>query len=111
MKDKLDKLMVRAIAKPLYRIALVLLGLPTFAVAFAAYLSRKSKEDAGYKKIREEAEQEAEADGTLSRIRDNAKMYLANKYRHFGRKTDTPEFARELEKQTAGTWRKRSWHG
>ena len=101
MKDKLDKLMIRAFGKPLYRIALVLLGLPTFAVAFAAFLSRKSQDEAGYRKIREEAEKEAEADGTLSRIRDNARTYLANKYRHFGRKTDSQEFTRELEKQTA----------
>ncbi len=101
MKDKLDKLMIRAFAKPLYRIALVLLGLPTFAVAFVAFLSRKSQDEAGYKKIREEVEREAEADGTLTRIRDNAKTYLTNKYSHFGRKTDMPEFTRELEKQTA----------
>lgn len=85
MKDKLDKLMVRAFGKPLYRIALVLLGLPTFVAGFVAYLSKKGQDDAGYQKIRETAKKAAEEDGTLNRIRDNAKLYLTNKYRHFGK--------------------------
>ena len=99
MKDKLDKLMVRAFGKPLYRIALVLLGLPTFVAGFVAYLSKKGQDDAGYQKIRETAKKEAEEDGTLNRIRDNAKLYLTNKYRHFGKKTDSAEFEKELETQ------------
>jgi len=99
MKDKLDKLMIRAFGKPLYRIALVLLGLPTFVVAFLVYLSKKSQDDAGHRAIVEAARKEAEEDGTLNRIRENAKMYLTNKYRHFDKKTDTAEFQKELEKQ------------
>ncbi|MCD8221740.1 MAG: ABC transporter permease [Clostridiales bacterium] len=99
MKDKLDKLMIRAFAKPLYRIALVLLGLPTFVVAFLAYMSRKGQEDAGHQAIVETARKEAEEDGSLNRIRENAGMYLTNKYHHFNKDTDSAEFKKELEQQ------------
>lgn len=59
MKEKLDKLFGRAFSKMLYRIALVLLGLPTMLVAFVAYLGTRSREEQEYRKYREKAMQAA----------------------------------------------------
>ena len=101
MKDKLDKLISRAFGKPLYRIAVILLGFPTFLVAFIGFLGNRSKEKAEYGKYREAARNAAEADGTLKRIRESTAYYLTNKYTHFGKKTDGSEFQKELEHQVS----------
>lgn len=99
MKDKLDKLMYRAFSKPLYRIAVIVLGFPTMIVAFLSFLAHRKKEDEEYGRYKEKARKDAEEDGTLQKIRESAEYYLTNKYEHFGKKTDSPEFKKELEKQ------------
>ena len=48
MKDKLDKLMTRAFAKPMYRLAMIILGFPTILVAFFAFCLNRNKEAARY---------------------------------------------------------------
>ena len=53
MKDKLDKLMNRAFRKPLYRIAVIVFGLPTFIVAFLGFMINRKKEEAEYGRYRE----------------------------------------------------------
>lgn len=99
MKNKLDKLMTRAFGKPLYRIAVIILGLPTFLAAFLAFLSIRGKEETAYQEDRKQARKAAEEDGSLTKIRENARSYLTNKYRHFGRNTESADFQKELEKQ------------
>ncbi|MBS6646150.1 MAG: ABC transporter permease [Clostridiaceae bacterium] len=99
MKDKLDKLMNRAFRKPLYRIAVIVFGLPTFIVAFLGFMINRKKEEAEYGRYRETAKSDAKADGTLERIQDSAKYYLANKYRYFGKQENSAEFQKELDKQ------------
>lgn len=99
MKAKLDKLFSRAFGKMLYRIALVLLGLPTMVVAFLAFLTTRTREDEEYKQYRAKAKKEAEKDGTLDRIRQNAESYLKQKYLHFGKDVGSAAFRKELEKQ------------
>lgn len=99
MKAKLDKLFSRAFGKMLYRIALVLLGLPTMVVAFLAFLTTRTREDEEYKRYRAKAKKEAEKDGTLDRIRQNAESYLKQKYLHFGKDVNSAAFRKELEKQ------------
>lgn len=101
MKDKLDKLMKQAFRKPLYRIILILSGLPTFVVAFLAYLAGKGKEEEKFKTQEQEVRAAAEADGTLQQIRENARNYLTNKYIHFGKDATSAAFEKELEKQIA----------
>ena len=44
MKDKLDKLMSRAFGKPMYRLAMIILGFPTILVAFLAFLMNRGKD-------------------------------------------------------------------
>lgn len=97
MKEKLDSLFSRAFSKVLYRIAMVLLGLPTMLVGFLAYLGTRSREKQDYNRYHEKALKSAEADGALDRIRANAESYLTQKYRHFGKETDTAAFKKELE--------------
>lgn len=99
MKAKLDKLFSRAFGKMLYRIALVLLGLPTMVVAFLAFLTTRTREDEEYKQYRAKAKKEAQKDGTLDRIRQNAESYLKQKYLHFGKDVGSAAFRKELEKQ------------
>jgi len=100
MKEKLDKLIERAFAKPLYRIAAIILGLPTVVVAFVAFLMTRSREQSEYDQYLAKARDEATKDGSLQRIREDAESYLAKKYEHFGKKVDGSEFQKELEHQT-----------
>lgn len=99
MKEKLDKLITRAFGKPLYRVAVIVLGLPTMVAALVAFLLTRGREDRVYRQYRDRARQAAEQDGTLAAIRENAAAYLTNKYQHFGRKISDGDYQRELEKQ------------
>ncbi len=99
MKEKLDKLISRAFAKPLYCAAVILLGLPTMLASFLGFLVARGREEEEYKAFLAQARDAAEKDGTLAVIRENAKVYLTQKYRHFDRKPEGADFQRELEKQ------------
>ena len=99
MKDKLDKLMSRAFGKPMYRLAMIILGFPTILVAFLAFLMNRGKESAEYTADMDSVRKSAEEDGTLERIRKDARYYLTSKYQHFGKSTDNSQFQKELEKQ------------
>lgn len=99
MKAKLDKLFSRAFSKTLYRIALVLLGLPTMLVGFLAFLTTRSREEREYKQNRVKAQNAAEKDGTLDKLRKNAESYLTQKYLHFGKEVGSSAFKKELKKQ------------
>ncbi len=99
MKDKIDKLIGRAFGKPLYRIAVILLGLPTMLVAFLAFLSARSREKNEYGQILSQVRDAAEKDGSLAKIRQQAEDYLTKKYEHFGKNTAGGDFQRELAKQ------------
>lgn len=99
MKDKLDKLMSRAFGKPMYRVAMVILGFPTILVAFLAFLMNRGKESAEYNADLDSVKKSAEEDGTLKKIRENARYYLTSKYQHFGKNVDSPEFQKELDRQ------------
>lgn len=99
MKEKFDKLIDRAFAKPLFRIAVILCGLPTMLAAYLAFLMTRGREQSEYDLYLSKAREEAAKDGSLQRIHDNAAAYLAKKYEHFGKKADGAEFQRELEKQ------------
>ncbi len=99
MKEKLDKLIGRAFGKPLYRIAVILLGLPTMLVAFVTFLATGGRDKEENQKYMSQVRDAAEQDGSLSRIRKNAEAYLTKKYEHFGKNTADAEFRKELEKQ------------
>ena len=45
MKEKLDKLISRAFAKPLYCAAVILLGLPTMLASFLGFLVARGREE------------------------------------------------------------------
>lgn len=98
MKGKIDKLIARAFGKPLYRIAVILLGLPTMLVTFLAFLFNRSREKSTYEKYLAQVREAAEQDGSLAKIRKNAESYLTKKYEHFGKKTTDAEFQKELER-------------
>ena len=98
-KQALDKLISRAFAKPLYCAAVILLGLPTMLASFLGFLVARGREEEEYKAFLAQARDAAEKDGTLAVIRENAKVYLTQKYRHFDRKPEGADFQRELEKQ------------
>lgn len=99
MKEKLDKLIERAMSKPLYRIATIILGLPTMLVAFVAFLMSRSREQSEYDQYLSKAREDAQKDGSLQRIRKDAESYLTKKFEHFGQKAGSGEFQKELEKQ------------
>ncbi len=99
MKDKLDKLMSRGFAKPMYRLAMIIFGFPTILVAFAAFCMNRGKESARYHADMEAVRKNAMEDGALQQIQEKARYYLTSKYRHFGKNTESAEFKKELEKQ------------
>ena len=59
MKKKLDLLFVRAFGKSLYRIGMIILGLPTMLVACIAYLFTRGGEKAEYDAVRKKVVEEA----------------------------------------------------
>ena len=99
MKDKLDKLMTRAFAKPMYRLAMIILGFPTILVAFFAFCLNRNKEAARYNADLDAVRKNAEEDGTLKQIQKQTESYLTSKYRHFGKNAESTEYKKELEKQ------------
>ena len=98
MKKKLDLLFVRAFGKSLYRIGMIILGLPTMLVACIAYLFTRGGEKAEYDAVRKKVVEEAESSGVLADVRAKAESYLNQKYRHFGKSVESAEYRKELEK-------------
>lgn len=99
MKEKFDKLITRAFAKPLYRAAVILLGLPTMLAAILGFLATRRRESDEYRTYLSAARDLAEKDGTLASIREKARAYLTKKYEHFGKQAEGAEFEKELERQ------------
>lgn len=99
MKKKFDKLITRAFAKPLYRAAVILLGLPTMLAAILGFLATRRRESDEYRTYLSAARDLAEKDGTLASIREKARAYLTKKYEHFGKQAEEAEFEKELERQ------------
>ncbi len=99
MKEKFDKLITRAFAKPLYRAAVILLGLPTMLAAILGFLATRRRESDEYRTYLSAARDLAEKDGTLASIREKARAYLTKKYEHFGKQAEEAEFEKELERQ------------
>ena len=100
MKTKLLGQMERQFRKPLYRVVMLLLGLPTFLVSLVAYLAYKQKNEDAAERCRREAAEQLNKDGTLDRIAGECRERLENKFRFFG-KSHERGFEKELQKQTA----------
>lgn len=100
MKGRLDQILRRAFRKPLYRIALILLGLPTNIVAWILYLTSRNKEEQEYRKLRSLASQKLESDGIFKQIAEKAELYTQNKYKHFNKPLGT-DYQKEMQKLIA----------
>ncbi|MDO4296269.1 MAG: ABC transporter permease [bacterium] len=87
--------------RPLYRLLMILLGLPTFVVTFVVYLMHNS--GINKKKRMEDARQKILAgmktDGTLKRIQAETEDYQKNKRSFFASKISDAELMKQVDKE------------
>jgi peptide/nickel transport system permease protein len=98
MKNKLLSMMARQFHRPLYAIAMILLGLPTFVVGSIAYLVFLSGHKSGEKECRRQALDEMKKSGRLEQIRQENEVFVKNKYEFFKKDIGSREYNSELEK-------------
>lgn len=100
MKLQILEAMKKMYRRPLYRILMFILGLPTFLVTLAVWLTRNlgsGKKDA-IEKARKELMESLEADGTAASLRKKAELYLKNKLDFFEKKMSPDEMKRQVDK-------------
>ena len=100
MKNKLLAMMARQFRKPLYMIAMILLGLPTFIVGAVAYLNYTKGRASRERAIYDEAYRQLEASGDIARIREENRSYIEKKYEFFGKDKGGRDFKAEVQKLT-----------
>ena len=101
MKEKMESLLRRLFDKPLYALALVVLGLPTFLVAFCLFMADRIRNRSGNQSLRSRIFEEMEADGTADTIRGGVLNRVHNKYAYFSRDEEGSGFQKELQRQQA----------
>ena len=101
MRDALFSRMKKQFKKPLYKILMVLLGLPTFLVGGVRYFFYLKKKKEGDTHFARAAATKLEQDGTLNRIEAECKELLDRKFEFFGKNKGGREYEIALKKQVA----------
>ena len=85
MKKKIVTTLQRVFKKPLYRLFIFLLGIPTFVVTFFVYLQKKGSHDKNNEagRMREQILQELESSGEKETLYKETKLFVENKRRFF----------------------------
>lgn len=98
MKSKIYEIIGRMYRRPFYRIAMFILGFPTFIVVGIMYLIRNIgvNKSAYEKKAREEILKSKKNREIIENIEKEAKEHLHNKLVFFGKKTDGVEAEKQL---------------
>ena len=99
MKKNVFDLMIRQFRKPIYRIAMILLGLPTFVVSWIAYLVYRGRHNSHTDRFRQAARAALEQEGALKRLRQECEGFVKRKYEFFGRNSSGREYSRDVEAQ------------
>lgn len=82
--------------KPLYRFAMLLLGLPVHLIAYGVYKKRRS--DTPYERSRAEALSEFKASGEETALREHVALQLKNKLSFMKRSLGDAKFDAEVER-------------
>lgn len=99
MKKKLFDLMIRQFRKPIYRIAMILLGLPTFVVSWIAYLAYRRHHSSHTEQFTQSALAMLKQEGELTRLRSECEGFIKRKYEFFGKDCSSKDYDREIEAQ------------
>ena len=85
MKKKIVTTLQRVFKKPLYRLFIFLLGIPTFVVTFFVYLQKKGSHDKNNEagRMREQILQELASSGEKETLYEETKLFVENKRRFF----------------------------
>lgn len=99
MKKKMTNILDRIFKKPLYRVFLFLLGLPTFLVSFIVYCARKSSYAKTDKtsEIRARILAELEKSGEKQALYNETRMFLENKSAFF--KKESGDFEKNVQRE------------
>ena len=99
MKKKMANILDRIFKKPLYRLFLFLLGLPTFLVSFIVYCARKSSYAKTDKtsEIRARILAELEKSGEKQALYNETRMFLENKRAFF--KKESGDFEKNVQRE------------
>ena len=99
MKKKMTNILDRIFKKPLYRVFLFLLGLPTFLVSFIVYCARKSSYAKTDKtsEIRARILAELEKSGEKQALYNETRMFLENKRAFF--KKESGDFEKNVQRE------------
>lgn len=101
MRDQLTAVAKKVYRRPLYRIAMMILGLPTFLVAGILFAVNKGKHQADNVagELKKQILRRFEEDGTKDRLYQETKSYIENKDRFFHRNTSASEMEKEVQRQ------------
>ncbi len=98
MKQKFEQLFQKLFHKGIYRVLMILLGLPTFLVGTAVLLARRAERRSAYSSARTAAEAALRESGEAASLRRCTEERYRRKQEFFSRPTEGPAFERECEK-------------
>lgn len=100
MKLQILEIMKKMYRRPLYRILMCLLGLPTFLATLVVYMVRGmgANKSAIMEAARQDILKSLEMDGTASAIRSKSEYYLKNKLDFFGKRMPEADIRKQAEK-------------
>lgn len=101
MKQKFDNLVRVRYSKSIYRVLMIVLGLPTFLCAFLVWLSRRCAGKSQLERVRQQARSELESSGEAAQIREQITQQLRKQEEFFSRPTSGAAFERKCEKRCA----------
>lgn len=100
MSDDIFSRMKKQFKRPLYKVIMVLFGLPTFLVGAISYLFYRKNSKADSVGYRKEATNQLQEEGVFEKIKAECRSLLENKFNFFGKNTAGHEFESSLKKQT-----------
>ena len=99
MREALFSRMEKQFRKPLYKILMTVLGLPTFIVGAICYFIYMRKEQAEREQFRKEAIDQLEKEKVFADIEVECKSLLDQKFKFFGKNKNSREYETSLRKQ------------
>lgn len=99
MKNSFNQLVRKQFSKKIYRVLMIILGLPTFIFTFFYWLSGNNKKKSFHNDAVKKAEEQMKASGLEEQIRNTAYERLRRQEEYFGRPVSGSAFDAKLKKR------------
>lgn len=99
MREAIFSRMRKQFDRPLYKVVMALLGLPTFIVggiSYYLYLKKERSERANFKRM---ATEQLKAEGCFEQVEQDCKAQVDRKFEFFGKNKNSREYEATLKKQ------------